>query len=419
MLKRLLKSVVVRIEYILVAKLIARKPNLKVVAVVGSVGKSGTKKAIASVLDQKYSVAWQDGNYNDITTVPLVFFDLKLPSLLSPFGWLKVFIKMNKKIKDYPHDVVVLELGTDGVGQIAEFGKYLKLDIAVVTHISEEHMENFTDVQSVASEELSVQDFTKELIVDVSSAKRFESLIKKDFKTFGPDDRADAYFVTEGRNVNIFIGNRVLACQTNLTGKHQMNGLSAGALVAKHLGLEDSQIENGVSSVLPMPGRMQRLKGKDGSLVIDDTYNASPDAVVQALNYIDELDQAKKIVVIGNMNELGKFSADAHRAVGELIASKDFSEVLTIGPDANQYIQEAMKASGKKNTKSFNTPYEVGEYLADKDLKDTALLFKGSQNGVYLEEAIKYILTDKDDTMSLVRQSKDWINKKKKSFKIK
>lgn len=419
MLKKLLKSIVVRIEYILVARLITRKPNLKVVAVVGSVGKSGTKKAIATILDQKYSVAWQDGNYNDITTVPLVFFDLKLPSLLSPFGWLRVFINMNKKIKNYPHDVVVLELGTDGVGQIAEFGKYLKLDIAVVTHISEEHMENFEDIRAVALEELSVQDFTKSLIVDSGNIKRFGDLIKKDCKTFGPDDRADAYFVTEARNVNIFIGNRVLACQTNLTGKHQMNGLSAGALVAKQLGLEDSQIENGVSSVLPMSGRMQRLKGKDGSLVIDDTYNSSPDAVVQAVNYIDELDQAKKIVVLGNMNELGEFSADAHRAVGELVASKDFSEVLTIGPDANKYIQEAMNTSGKKNTKAFNTPYEIGKYLENKDLKGTALLFKGSQNGVYLEEAVKYILANKDDNMNLVRQSKDWINKKKKSFNTK
>lgn len=416
MFKKLFKSIVVRMEYHLVARLIDKKPNLKVVAVVGSVGKSGTKKAIATILDQKYSVAWQDGNYNDITTVPLVFFDLKLPSLLNPVGWLRTFIKMNKKIKDYQHDVVVLELGTDGVGQIAEFGKYIKVDIAVVTHLSEEHMENFNDIQSVAEEELCVQDFAKNLIVDSASAKRFGNLIKKDFKTFGSDDRADAYFVVEGRNVDIFIGNRVLACQTNLTGKHQINGLSAGALVGQQLGLEDQQIENGVSSVLPMSGRMQRLKGKDDSLIIDDTYNASPDAVVQAVNYIDELDQAKKIVVIGNMNELGKFSAEAHKAIGDLLASKDFTEVLTIGQDANKYIQEAMISSGKKNIKPFSTPYEIGEYLANQNLKDAVILFKGSQNGVYLEEAIKYILADKDDSMNLVRQSKDWINKKKKSF---
>ncbi|OGL30863.1 hypothetical protein A3F37_00275 [Candidatus Saccharibacteria bacterium RIFCSPHIGHO2_12_FULL_41_12] len=416
MLKKLLKSIVVRIEYYFVAKLLSKNPNVKVVGVVGSVGKSGTKKAVFTVLDQKYSVAWQDGNYNDIVTIPLVFFGLGLPSLFNPFAWLTVFYKMRRSIHNYSNDVVVLELGTDGPGQISEFAKYLKLDIAIVTHISEEHMEYFQTLEAVAQEELDVQHYAKALIVEATSASKFSKYITVEYKTFGPETDAYAHFVVEGRNLDIFIGSKVFACQSNIIGVHQMNNLVAAALVAEYMDLEDSQIENGVSSVLPMAGRMNLFEGKDGSLIVDDTYNSSPDAVVRAINYLASLDMHNKIAVIGNMNEMGEMSSKLHYKVGAQVATRDFTEVLTIGVDANEHLATAIESSGQK-VQRFDSPYAVGKYLAQKDLKDTAILFKGSQNGVYLEEAIKYILANKDDKMNLVRQSKQWLNKKKKSFK--
>lgn len=418
MLKKQFKSIVVKIEYRIVARLIKEKPDLKIVGVVGSVGKTGTKKAIATVLDQKYSVAWQDGNYNDITTIPLIFFDFKMPKLTSVFGWLSTFHKMKKQIKNYPHDVVVLELGMDIPGEIEEFGKYLKLDIAVVTHISEEHMEYFEDLEAVASEELSVQNFASVLVVEKACYEKFKHLIQKDVIVFGHEQPADAYFVSAGRNLNIFIGDQVLACQTNIHGLHQLNSLVAAALVGQKLGLLPEQIENGVSSVLPVPGRMQILKGKDGSIIIDDTYNSSPDAAIGALDYLDALDSNAKIAVLGNMNELGKFSPDLHKRVAEVGAQKNIDEYITLGPDANEYIATTLQSASKK-VKTFTDPYKLGEYLKTKNLSGTAILFKGSQFGVYLEEAIKYILADKSDEQNLVRQSGDWISKKKKAFKIK
>lgn len=416
MLKRLLKSIIIRIEYRLVSRLLSKNPHVKVIGVVGSVGKSGTKKAIATVLDQKYSVAWQDGNYNDIVSVPLVFFNLKMPSLFNPFAWLITFYRMNRSIGNYSNDVVVLELGTDGIGQIPEFGKYLKLDVAVVTHISEEHMEYFHSLDNVAKEELSVQHFAKFLVVDEPSAKVFGDNLTKDFKTFGPSSDATAHFVIEGHNLNIFIGTKVLACQSNLIGNHQMSGLTAAALVAEHIGLGDSDIENGVGSVMPMPGRMNLFKGKDGSLIIDDTYNSSPDAVIRAVNYLDSVDKKTKIAVLGNMNEMGELSGKLHYKVGESVATNNLDEIITIGSDANLYLAKAIETAGHK-IERFDSPYDVGKYLKQKNLSDTVVLFKGSQNGVYLEEAVKYILSNKDDEQNLVRQSKQWLSKKRRSFK--
>lgn len=140
------------------------KHDIKTIGVVGSYGKTSTKFGIATVLKQHYRVLFQEGNYNDIVTVPLVFFGERSPSLLNPIAWLGVFLRNERQIRQpYPYDVVVLELGTDGPGQIAAFGRYLQLDVAVLTSIAYEHMEFFTDLQAVADEELAVRQYSKQL----------------------------------------------------------------------------------------------------------------------------------------------------------------------------------------------------------------------------------------------------------------
>jgi len=124
--------------------------DFKVVAVVGSVGKTSTKHAIAGLLGQTLRVRYQSGNYNDRVTVPLVFFGLKEPSLFNITAWLKAFGVTQSEISlPYAYDVVVVELGTDGPGQMADFA-YLKPDIAVVTGIAPEHMEFFGSLDAVA-----------------------------------------------------------------------------------------------------------------------------------------------------------------------------------------------------------------------------------------------------------------------------
>src|SRR3990167_5428097 len=130
-MKQYARSIVVWVLGIQVRRL-RKKNDLTIVGVVGSIGKTSTKLAIAQTLGATRTVRYQTGNYNDIVSVPLVFFGLDLPSLLNPFAWLKVFIKTERVIgSDYPYEIVVVELGTDGPGQIAAFKRYLMLDIAV------------------------------------------------------------------------------------------------------------------------------------------------------------------------------------------------------------------------------------------------------------------------------------------------
>src|SRR6266404_6079452 len=138
-------------------KRLRRRHAMKVVAVTGSIGKTSTKLAIATVLGKRFNVRHQTGNYNHIVSVPLVFFGNRLPSILNPIAWLWIFIKNELKIrKSYPYGLVVLELGTDGPGQIDEFKRYLKVDVGVLTAVTAEHMQFFADLDAVAKEEAAI-----------------------------------------------------------------------------------------------------------------------------------------------------------------------------------------------------------------------------------------------------------------------
>ncbi|HEX5797226.1 MAG TPA: Mur ligase family protein, partial [Candidatus Saccharimonadales bacterium] len=162
-MKKVAKSLVVSVLGWQVRRL-RRKHDFRIIGIGGSMGKTSTKFALAAVLKQKFKIRYQQGNYNDIASVPLVFFGQNMPSLFNPLAWLVTFIKNEAVIrKVYPVDFVIVELGTDGPGQIAKFNQYLYLDIAILTAIAPEHMEFFEDLDAVAAEELSIAGLSKKL----------------------------------------------------------------------------------------------------------------------------------------------------------------------------------------------------------------------------------------------------------------
>lgn len=372
-----------------------KKNSFKVIGVAGSMGKTSTKLAIATVLSSKYRVQHQDGNYNDLVTVPLVFFGEPTPSLFNPFAWLAVIWRNEKQINNhYPYDIVVLELGTDGPGQIAEFKKYLKLEIAVITAIAPEHMEFFGTLDAVAKEELSVSEFSTLVIAnkDLCDDKYLAKLA--DVLTYGLDRSADYRLKTQA----------------------ELYSVAAAEAVGHKMGLEPAEIKKGTQNIKPVPGRMQRLPGVNGSIIIDDTYNASPEAVKMALSSFYQMDSPQKIAVLGNMNELGASSKEEHRKIGEYCDPKKLDLVITLGRDANEYLAPAAEAKGCKVI-TFDNPYAIGEYLKPIIKPRAIILAKGSQNGVFAEEALKILLANPKDQSKLVRQSPQWLKIKAKAFK--
>lgn len=399
-------------------KRLRKKHNFTVVAVVGSVGKTSTKLAIAEVLKTQKSVRFQVGNYNDRLTVPLVFFGHDNPSMFDFFAWLKIFRSNKKQIKrKHFYDVVVIELGTDGPGQIKEF-EYIQPDITVVTAVTPEHMEFFDSVDDVAREELSVAEFSKKVVVntdDVSSKylKEINNLL-----TYGlnkADYRAETSPKKTKQMLKLDHGDLKINKEINLVGAQGAKVALAAVAVANELDLTQANILNGLGKLKPFAGRMNILSGINGSTIIDDTYNASPAAVMAALDAMYSMKAPQKIAILGNMNELGAHSKKAHTQIGEYCDPKHLDLVVTIGPDANEYIASAARAKSCK-VKSFDSPYAVGDFVKENLERGALILAKGSQNKVFAEESLKVLLKNPEDAQKLVRQSKAWLDIKNSQF---
>ena len=395
------------------------KHDFTVVAVAGSVGKTSTKLAVARLLEATgKKVQYQEGNYNDRVSVPLVFFGETMPSLFNVFAWAGVLRRMSRQVNQpYPYDVVVVELGTDGPGQLKDFA-YIQPDSTVVSAISPEHMLQFGTLDAVAEEELVVAEYSKKLLVNIADVdpKYLEGL---KYVSYGVEVNAD-YRVTQtgvrgvtGQTLAVSLPDgSELQVETAYSGKQGATIVLAAVAVADMLGVEHQQMSSAAASLQPFAGRLQVLEGTNGSTLIDDTYNSSPLATKAALDVLYQADAKQKIAILGDMNELGDSSADEHRDLGAYCRADELDYVITIGVKSRDDLAPAAEAAGCR-VKSFTSPVEAGKFVRAIIAPGALILAKGSQNGVFAEEAVKQLLKHPDDTSKLVRQSEEWLAKKR------
>lgn len=417
--KKAARSLICTMLEIQVRQLRARH-EFKVVAVVGSVGKTSTKLAIAELLNKSMRVRYQTGNYNDRVTVPLVFFGLREPNIYNVIAWIKAFgVTQSEIALPYPYDVVVVELGTDGPGQIEQFA-YLKPDVTVVTAVSEEHMEYFATLDSIATEELGVFEFSRQVLVNGDDIPG-EYLAGREFTEFSLISERAHYYAgakadgLRGQKLEVRLPDGRVHAAIHYLGEAGAKTVLAAAAVADMLGVKKAGIAEGMESLYPFAGRMQVLDGIKSAVIIDDTYNASPLAVRAALDTLYAAKSKQRIAILGSMNELGAYSRKAHEEVGAYCDPKKLSVVVTIGKDAKKWLAPAARDRGC-TVHSFDGPYDAGAYLSGKLEKGAVVLAKGSQNGVFAEEAIKPLLADPTDAAKLVRQSPYWLAKKQRQF---
>lgn len=410
-----------------VRKYFKKHPEVKLIAVVGSVGKTSTKIAIGTVLNEKFRVRLHEGNHNSELSAPLAILGVEFPSDIRSIGqWRAVFKAIRKRIKQPTDvDVVIQELGTDRVGQIPHFGTYLKPDIAVVTAVSAEHMEYFKTLDIVAAEELSAANFSKSALInrdDINGAYAAD-ITNPNINTYGTTDVAEYRFDTsdytfEDGFKGLFIAPEwPEAVETTLyvMGEHSIRAAVAAGAVGAKLGMSREEVAAGMQNIRAVKGRMNVLRGINESIIIDDTYNSSPLAVESALRALYQLKVPQKIAVLGSMNELGSTSPAEHEALAQWCDPLQLAYVVTVGEEAEKYLAPAAQARGCQ-VESFKSPLEAGAFVRKYLEKGGAVLFKGSQGRIYLEEAVKMVLHSTEDEKKLVRQSPDWMVTKQKFF---
>ncbi|MDP2947649.1 MAG: cyanophycin synthetase, partial [Nanoarchaeota archaeon] len=145
----------------------------------------------------------------------------------------------------------------------------------------------------------------------------------------------------------------------------------------------------------------------------DDTYNASPNAIKIALDTLYNFESPQKIAILGMMNELGDLSEEEHKKIGKYCNPKFLDLVVTVGKDANLFLAPAAKQNSCQVYEAKNS-LDAGNFVKNKIKEGAVILAKGSQNGVFTEEALKPLLDSKSDFSKLVRQDKYWMEIKKK-----
>jgi len=403
-------------------KRLRKRHSFTVIGVVGSLGKTSTKMAIARTLSVARRVQWQEGNYNDRVTIPLIFFGQNEPPLLNVPAWARLLWQNERQLRGvYPHQVVVAELGTDWPGQLREFA-YIKPDLVVVTAIAAEHMEFFKTLDGVAAEELSALDFSKQALIntDETDAKYLKG---RTYTSYGLSGKP-AYTLKD-RTSKGLRGQRVtfklakeseFTLDTPLLGEQGAKIVLAAAAAAHVLGIPVGEIEKGVGEVTAFAGRMQILPGKMNSTLIDDSYNAAPVPVKAALDVLQSGDAPQRIAILGSMRELGEYTPEAHREVAEHCDPTKLDWVVTVGAAARDYLAPVAKERGCQ-VKSFLSPHDAGKFVAKQLREGAVVLAKGSQNYTFTEEALKPLLADPADAAKLVRQSPYWMAQKAKQLK--
>lgn len=409
-----------------VVKYFKRHPEVKLVVVAGSVGKTSTKRAIATLLSQKYRVALHEGNHNTPMSVPVAILGIEYPTNVHSVGaWISVFRAAKKRIKEPTGvDVIIQEIGADQPGDIASFGTYLRPDIGVITAITPEHMEFFKTMDAVAKEELTAANFSKLAIInrDDIDGKYAELLTNSNLDTYGTTGAAEYRFETEDFSVEDgYEGNVIMPeyaeptkARVKVVGEHSLRPVMGAVAVAVKLGLTPAEVVKGMAAIRPVAGRMNLLKGIDETIIIDDTYNSSPVAAHSALQALYSLQAPERIAILGSMNELGESSKEEHEKLGMMCDPSMLSWVITVGEEAEKYLAPAARARGCQ-VKSFKSAIDAGAFARSVIEPGAAILAKGSQNGGYLEEAVKVLCLMHED-LELVRQSPEWMMIKEKFF---
>jgi len=402
----------------------------RIVGVTGSVGKTTTKDAIATILSARHSVQKSQKSFNSEFGVPLTILGLDT-AWGSVGGWLWNLLRglwVAFGVHGYP-EWLVLEMGVDHPGDMEALARWIHLDVAVITLVAETpvHVEFFPSPHAVFEEKSKILDALKPdgvavLGYDDEKVRDLRETIKNRVFTFGHDADADLhgdYYAleynedggVEGVSFKVmFNGNVVPVRLHEVVGRHIMYPVLAALTVG--FALEESVVD--MTGALQLfetpPGRMRLLPGKKGCIVIDDSYNSSPVAVEQALETLREISsRGRKIAVLGDMMELGKHSVEAHAFVGEQAASVA-SMLVCVGPRAAG-IARAAEAKGLSNVSIYDNAHQAGAYLANVVAEGDVVLVKGSQ-AVRLEQVIAHILSDsvhKEDV--LVRQGKAWRNR--------
>jgi UDP-N-acetylmuramoyl-tripeptide--D-alanyl-D-alanine ligase len=343
------------------------------VGITGSAGKTTTKEAIAHVLSARFRVLKSEGNFNNHFGLPLML--LKL---------------------EPEHDVAVIEMGMSHAGEIRALAKIAQPEIGVVTNVAPVHLEFFDSLAGIARAKYELIESLPATGTAVLNADdEYVSQFGRDFKgkvvTYGTHATADIRAENvktrgaEGSEFDVVIGGVRVHGRLPLVGEHNILNALAAVAVGLARGLTPSQAVGALATLAPPDKRGQVLQ-LGNITVINDCYNSNPKALHAMIDALAAMKAGRRIVVAGEMLELGPAGEEMHRAAGRHLAEKKIDVLVGVRGLAQAMVDGA-KHSGAQ-AEFVETPEDAGEWLARETRDGDVVLLKASR-GVKLEKALE------------------------------
>ena len=343
------------------------------VGVTGSAGKTTTKEAIAHLLSARFRVLRSEGNFNNHFGLPLMLLKLE-PG----------------------HDIAVIEMGMSHAGEIAALAKIAQPEIGVVTNVAPVHLEFFKSIADIARAKYElIESLPPHGTAVLNADDKYVSQFGRDFKgevvLYGTRATADvraeniAPQPSGGCVFNLVAGGCSERVELALVGAHNIHNALAAAAVALERGVAPSAVTAGLASLRPADKRGQVLQ-LGNITVINDCYNSNPKALEAMVETLAGMPGKRRIVVAGEMLELGPAGEEMHRRAGEHIAGKKIDMLIGVRGLAEPMV-EAARSAGMQ-AEFVATSEEAGEWLAREAGEGDVVLLKASR-GVKLEKALE------------------------------
>jgi len=340
-----------------------KKLSIPIIGLTGSNGKTTTKELIAAALKTKYNVFATDGNLNNHIGVPL--------SLLS--------------ISDQ-HEIAIIEMGANHQKEIEFLSNIAQPSHGLITNIGRAHLEGFGSVEGIIKGKKELYDFLAKsngtLFLNQSDPLLVSIAPALNTRYYGDNTMVSGIITSDFSLLELLVNvnGTEVQVKSNLVGGYNLTNILAAFAIATEFGISPIEIKNGLENYTPTNNRSQFV-ATDSNQVIMDAYNANPSSVEAALTNFSKREEANKLVILGDMRELGEDSAAEHQNIVSLIKSLDLEAYL---------VGEEFSSVDQSDFKTFPNAASLTSFLNTSPLSDYTILVKGSR-GIQLETILEVL----------------------------
>ena len=339
------------------------KLQIPIIGISGSNGKTTTKELIHAVLSEKYNAFSTEGNLNNHIGVPLSILQI------TP-----------------QHEIAVIEMGANHMGEIQDLCQISRPDYGLITNIGKAHLEGFGNYENVIKAKTELYRHIEQNggLVFINNNNNTLKINAQNIRqySYGTNQNADIHttFMVANPYVKLYWENKKMIIQSKLIGKYNFENILSAIAVGDYFKVEPEKIKHAIEEYFPQNSRSEFINKATNTIILD-AYNANPTSMIAALENFNLMQSVNKVVMLGDMLELGNYKETEHEKIIEFLVNSNYTKVFLVGSIFKS-------VNSRSDFKTFKTSVELRDFLKANPVKDALILIKGSR-GTQMEHVLE------------------------------